>query len=260
MSSDSAALDLHYSSQGEGPPLLILHGLYGSAANWGRHAAWLAERHRVLLPDLRNHGRSPHAPRMDYPAMAADLLRLLDREAIEQAAVLGHSMGGKVAMALALGHPQRVKSLVVADIAPVSYDSHGHRRLIEALQALPLAQLSSRQAADAALAAAIPNAMVRRFLLTNLQRGPAGYGWRIPLAILAEQLPVIETFPRIDGSYAGPALFLHGADSDYVRPEHEPKIHRLFPQARIEALPDAGHWLHVEQPEAFAARLRRFLT
>lgn len=253
------ALELHYTVQGEGPPLLILHGLYGSGSNWARHAGRLAERYRVLLPDLRNHGRSPHHPDMSYPAMAGDLRRLLDREGLETALVLGHSMGGKVAMTLALTSPERVAALVAADIAPVDYGNHGHAELIAALRALPLAELESRQAADRALAAAVPSAMVRQFLLTNLQRRDGGFQWRIPLTILADQLPLIEGFPSLAARYPGPTLFLHGADSDYVSAAHEPTIRGLFPAARLEALPAAGHWLHVERPEAFAERLEAFL-
>jgi esterase len=253
------AVDLHYSVQGEGPALVILHGLYGSGTNWARHAAWLAQSYRVLLPDLRNHGRSPHHPDMSYPAMAADLMRLLDREGLGQALLLGHSMGGKAAMTLALSAPERVSALVVADIAPVTYPEREHASIIAALQALPLASLPSRQAADHILAKQIGSTMVRQFLLTNLQRREAGFQWRLPLEILARQLPVLQGFPDAAGRYDGPALFIHGASSDYVLPLHHARIRELFPRARIEAVADAGHWLHVEQPDAFAAQLRRFL-
>jgi len=257
----TTTVELNYSIQGEGPPLLILHGLYGSGSNWGSHAKWLAEHFRVILPDLRNHGRSPHHPDMSYPAQAADLLALLDRLDIDQALVLGHSMGGKAAMTLALRHPRRVRALVAADIAPVSYrdQDHGHDCIIQALRALPVADVCSRDEADRLLAEAIPEKMVRQFLLTNLQRVGDRYAWRIPLDILADQLPAIQDFPALEGSYQGPALFVHGADSDYVTEANIPRIRALFPAARIAAVAGAGHWLHVQQPAGFAAQVRTFL-
>lgn len=253
------AVELNYQTRGEGEPLLILHGLYGSNSNWNQHARRLAERYRVILPDLRNHGRSPHSEVMTYPAMAEDLRALLDTLGLEQALVLGHSMGGKAAMTLALQQPERVRALIAADIAPVTY-RHEHDQIISALQGLDLARVGSRADADAALRDDLPNPMVRQFLLTNLERRDDAYGWRIPLDVLARSLPAIEGWPEPEGEYRGPALFLHGAESDYVLAEYEPAIRRYFPAARVEALAGAGHWLHVEQPEAFAAALDRFLA
>ena len=251
-------IDLHFSYQGQGPALLILHGLYGSGSNWNSHAKWLAERFTVILADLRNHGRSPHHPDMSYPAQAADLAALLDRLQLESALVLGHSMGGKAAMTLALQYPERVRALIAADIAPVAY-RHDHGEIIEALRRLDLQGLRSREDADAALAADISTGMVRQFLLTNLQRGPEGYSWRIPLDILADQLPLIEGFPSIEGRYEGPALFVHGTASDYLTAESEPAVRKHFPAAEIAPITGAGHWLHVEKPESFADTLRAFL-
>lgn len=251
---------LSHTRQGSGPPLLILHGLYGSGSNWGSHAKWLAERYEVILVDLRNHGRSFHAPDMRYSTMAADVRALLDALALDEPIVLGHSMGGKVAMTLALQSPERVRALVVADIAPVAYDHGTHQPLIDALRALDLSLVRSRADADAALAQRIPNRTLRLFLLTNLERQGERYRWRIPLDILADQLPVLEGFPPLDGRYEGPALFLHGAESDYVGADNRAVIERYFPHARLEAVPGAGHWLHAEQPERFAAALREFLS
>ncbi|RFA27230.1 alpha/beta hydrolase [Alkalilimnicola ehrlichii] len=250
---------LHYTEQGKGQPLLILHGLYGSGANWGRYAKSLAGDYRVIVPDLRNHGRSPHDPDMSYPAMAADLRALLDREGIDQAIVLGHSMGGKAAMTLALENPARVTALIAADIAPVPYTGHEHRDLIAALQDVPLDAVDSRADADAHLREAIPTEMVRQFLLTNLQRQNGGYQWRIPLQILSDQRRLIEGFPDFDAVYQGPSLFVHGENSDYVTDEALTPIRERFPQASVEAIPNAGHWLHVEQPEAFSSCLNGFL-
>ncbi len=254
-------LELHFSSRGEGPPLLLLHGLYGSGNNWLSHARWLEKDFRVILPDLRNHGRSPHAEPMDYPAMAADIGALLDRLDIEQALILGHSMGGKTAMTLALQAPGRVRALIAADIAPVTYrQSHGHDDILDALRALPLTALESRAAADRALAERIESSMVRQFLLTNLERGDDGYRWRIPLDTLTAAMPAIRGFPELSGRYEGPTLFIHGAASDYLTEDALPAVRRYFPQAQVETLAETGHWLHVERPEAFAEALRRFLS
>jgi len=254
----SDTVSLACTATGSGPPLVLLHGLYGSGNNWRTQARELAERYRVLLPDLRNHGRSPHAPDMDYRSLAADIDALLDGEGIERAAVVGHSMGGKAAMALALTRPQRVAALVVVDIAPVAYD-HDHDAIIAALQGLDLERLTRREDADAALAADIPEAMVRQFLLTNLQRRDGGWAWRIPLDILADQRRVVEGWPPLEGRWPGPAAFIHGGASDYVNAEGAAAIRRYFPAARVEALPGVGHWVHAEAPGDFGQRLRAFL-
>lgn len=251
---------LYYSRQGQGQPLLILHGLFGSGSNWGSHAKWLAQQFDVILPDLRNHGGSFHAPDMAYPTMAADVLRLLDALALESVLLLGHSMGGKVAMTLALQAPQRVRALVVADIAPIAYQHNSNRPLISAMQQLDLSQVRSRTDASHALAAAIPSLPVRQFLLTNLQREAGGYRWRIPLDILADQLTTLEGFPDLAGRYEQPTLFLYGEASDYVTAAAHAPILRHFPHAQLQGVPNAGHWLHAEQPEAFASALRPFLS
>lgn len=251
---------LHYSRQGQGQPLVILHGLFGSGSNWGSHAKWLAERYDVILPDLRNHGRSFHAPDMAFPTMAGDVLRLLDALELESVLLLGHSMGGKTAMTLALQAPQRVRALVVADIAPIPYRrGNGHRPLIAAMRQLDLSQVRSRTDASNALADAIPSPSVRQFLLTNLQRGAAGYYWRIPLDILADQLEAIEDFPDFPGTFTQPTLFLYGEASDYVTADAQDAIRRYFPNARLHGIAGAGHWLHAEQPQAFASALGDFL-
>ncbi len=254
------ALELAYTVRGEGPPLVLLHGLYGSSGNLHRFTRRFAERYRVIAPDLRNHGRSPHDAEMSYPAMAADLAALLDREGAERPAILGHSMGGKVAMTLALQEPDRVAALIAADIAPVAYE-HGHGSVIGALQRVDVAGAGSRREVDEALAGDIPSAGVRQFLLTNLQpRTGGGYAWRLPLEILAEAIPAIEGFPELAGRYHGPVLLLYGTASSYLDPQrHWEPARAYFPEAELEALEGAGHWLHAEQPEAFAERVEAFL-
>ncbi|MDN5848141.1 MAG: alpha/beta fold hydrolase [Nitrococcus sp.] len=255
----SNRLRLHWQASGHGPPLLFLHGLFGSASNWRRHARDLAERYRVLLPDLRNHGRSPHASSMDYRAIAGDVIGLLDAEGLDRVALVGHSMGGKVAMALALTRSERVAALVVADIAPIAYGPHLHD-YVAAMCRLNLATIDSRAEADQALASAVADTMVRQFLLTNLERHPQGYRWRIPLDILAHQMPLIEGFPELAASFSGPTLFVHGGHSDYVTEQHHGIMRELFPEAEIASIAEAGHWLHVEAAQRFTELLAGFLA
>ena len=239
---------------GTGSPVVVLHGLYGSARNLNGLARALAASHQVLSMDLRNHGDSAHDAAMDYPAMAADVLETMDAHGVPCAAIAGHSMGGKVAMRLALQAPERVSRLVVADIAPVAYPSHfgGFTR---AMLAVPPS--ASRSEADAQLAPDVPEAALRGFLLHNFR---PGLGWRIGLANIAAALPDIETWPEASGIFNGPVLFVTGARSGYVSAEHRPVILRLFPAARFVSLKDAGHWLHAEQPAVFNATVMQFLA
>ncbi len=239
---------------GQGSPVLLLHGLFGSARNLGGVARALAAEHRVLSLDMRNHGDSPHHPAMDYDLMAADVAETMDAAGLASAAVVGHSMGGKVAMRLALTAPERVTRLVVADIAPVPNPPNFSAFTAAMLAVTPE---MSRPQADAALAPVVTDAAVRSFLLHNFR---PGQGWRIGLPEIAAALPLIEGWDDPEASYAGPVLFVTGARSDYVRPEHRPAILRLFPAARFVAIKDAGHWLHAEQPEAFNATVGAFLA
>ncbi len=242
---------------GEGPPLVLLHGLFGQAANFGAVARRLAAAHRVIALDLRNHGQSPHADGMGYPAMASDVLETLrDRRALP-CALVGHSMGGKVAMTAALAAPAAVERLLVADIAPVAYPP-AFRAYAAAMLALPLSPELTRPQADHSLAPVIPNAGIRAFLLQNLQFG-ARPAWRIGMAEIAAGLPDIEGWRDPDTPpYAAPALFVAGAQSDYIRPEHRPLIRALFPSARFATLKDAGHWLHADNPDGFVAIVTAF--
>jgi pimeloyl-ACP methyl ester carboxylesterase len=237
---------------GDRPPLLIAHGLFGSARNWGVIAKRLAATRRVVAVDMRNHGDSPWSPVHDYPAMAADLAEA----ALGRSDVLGHSMGGKAAMLLALTYPDKVNRLVVGDIAPVAY-SHTQAHLVEAMAALDLSALDSRGDADRALAAAVPDPGVRAFLLQSLDLRERR--WRLNLAALGTEMPKILSFPEVAGRFGGPALFLSGANSPYVLPEHLDRIRTLFPAARFARIPGAGHWLHAEKPREFEAAVQTFL-
>ena len=241
---------------GEGRPLVLLHGLFGAASNWGRVQRRLAEDRLVLALDARNHGGSAHDKAFDYAVMAQDVLDTLDAEGIGAASVVGHSMGGKTAMHLALAAPHRVERLVVADIAPVTYEPH-FRAIAAAMQALPLASGLTRAEANAALEAVAPEPDVRGFLLQNLRFGDPP-SWRIGLDEIAAGLPAIERWEAA-GTYGGPVLVLRGERSSYVRPEHRALFRALFPAARFASLRDAGHWLHAEAPDAFVATVRAFL-
>jgi pimeloyl-ACP methyl ester carboxylesterase len=239
---------------GEGSTVVLLHGLFGSARNLGGVARALAATHRVLSLDMRNHGDSPHDPAVDYDIMAADVMQTLDAAGALPAALLGHSMGGKVAMRLALTDPTAVTRLLVADIAPVP-NPPNFSAFTRAMLAVP--PQVSRQQADAMLAPDVPDPAVRSFLLHNFR---SGAGWRIGLPEIAAALPRIEGWDPVEASYAGPTLFVTGARSRYVLPEHRPAIHALFPAARFVAIKDAGHWLHAEQPAAFNATAAAFFA
>ena len=245
---------------GRGPPVLILHGLFGSGANWRTIARQLEARLECHLVDQRNHGRSPHARGMTYPELAGDVLAYLDARRIDRAGLIGHSMGGKTAMTLALTAPERAAWLVVADIAPAPSPGD-HRPILDALRALPAGALATRADADAALAPAIPAPELRRFLLQNLVFDGGRLRWRIDLDAIADALPDLTGFPppAAGAVYEGPSLFLRGARSDYLPPCHEPRVRALFPAASIATIAGAGHWLHAEQPAAVAGRIARFL-
>jgi esterase len=262
-------VNLHHRHYGEPSPgrlpLVLVHGLFGSAANWHGIARRLAADRLVLVPDLRNHGESPWDARMDYPAMALDLAALLDRLGIARAHLAGHSMGGKAAMWLALSAPERVGSLIVADIAPVDYPSR-HGALVNALWGLPLTEITDRRDADARLAASIHSPAVRGYLLQNLVHGRArgdgegGWRWRLNLPVIARSLDLLLGFPPAGGrTFPGPALFVYGSRSDYVTGAGLPRIRALFPLARLRAIPQAGHWVYADQPEAFTAAVGGFL-
>ena len=251
---------LHVIEAGQGAPLVLLHGLFGSARNWGAMQKALAAEYRVVALDLRNHGASPQAPGMAYAAQAEDVAETLAALGIERAAVLGHSMGGKVAMMLALTMPDLVERLIVADIAPRPYPP-ALRAVVAALQAVPLHPGLTRQEADQALRTAVPEAPIRSFLLQNLRFETAPPSWRIGLREIAAAMPEIEDFAPPPGArFEGPALAMAGALSPYIRAEDHAAFRALFPRIGFASIPRAGHWLHAENPESFLAALKEFLA
>jgi pimeloyl-ACP methyl ester carboxylesterase len=253
-------VELAFSEIGDGPPLVILHGLFGSKRNWSSIAKQLADSRRVITVDLRNHGASPWSPVHDYPALASDVTRLVETRLGGRAAVLGHSMGGKAAMMLALERPELVERLVVVDIAPAPSPGSS-REFLRAMMAVPLAECSRRGDVEAALAADVPDAAVRSFLVANIVARPDGLAWGVNLEAIADHIDAIMDFPDVpDGrAFTGPVLVLAGGRSPYVQPHHATMINRLFPAARVETIPEAGHWLHADAPAAFLEAVRVFL-
>lgn len=240
------------------PPLLIVHGLFGSARNWGAIARRMAEDRRVVSVDMRNHGDSFWSGSHSYADMAGDLAEVIVAEGAPMD-VVGHSMGGKAAMVLALTRGDLVHRLVVADIAPVAY-GHSLRPLVAAMRGLDLTGVSARSEADRRLEALVADAGTRAFLLQSLDLKSAPPRWRLNLDALDEAMADITGWPGTEERYDGAVLFLSGAASDYVRPEYRTEIKRLFPSARMAKIPGAGHWLHAEKPREFEAALRAFLS
>ncbi|AZT82657.1 alpha/beta fold hydrolase [Marinobacter sp. NP-4(2019)] len=260
------SVELNHRITGEGAPLIILHGLFGSMDNLGGIARRLQDEWQVHALDQRNHGNSPHTDTMDYPAMAEDVIAYMDAQGLEKAAILGHSMGGKTAMQVALSAPERVDRVIVADIAPVAYKPR-HDAILEGLTSLDLTAVKTRQDADSQLAEYVEMPQVRQFLLKNLVRVPEGepeaggglYRWRLNLTVIEACYPNLALAPEGDGPFNGPVLFLKGEDSAYIQDKHWDEIRRLFPAAELQIIEGAGHWLHAEKTDAFEAMCRRFL-
>lgn len=256
-------LELNVKTYGDAAsqPVVLMHGLFGASTNWGSVARQLADRFRVLVPDLRNHGDSPHATDSSYVAMVDDVVALLDRFDLPSATLIGHSMGGKVAMQLALTRPQRVARLVVVDMAPVRY-THDFDNVLDAFDAVDLVNIGSRADADAQMRPAMPISGVRAFLLQNLVRQGDRWRWRHNIAALAAAQAQITGFPAHGDAarFDGPTSFIYGERSDYVRPSHHTEIERLFPNATRCEVAAAGHWVYADQPAGFMDCLNRFLA
>lgn len=260
------SVKLNHRITGEGPPVILLHGVFGSLENLGGIARKLHGEWQVHALDQRNHGSSPHTDTMDYPSMAEDVVAYMDGQGIDKACLLGHSMGGKVAMQVALQAPERVEKLIVADIAPVSYKA-GHDAILDGLKQIDLSNARSRRDADAQLAEFVEMAETRQFLLMNLERIPkeeqasdgAVYRWRLNLNAIDACYANLAKAPEAGAPYNGPVLFLKGANSAYIQDKHRDEIYRLFPHAQISVIEDTGHWLHVEKMDTFVSLCRRFL-
>ncbi|WP_439880510.1 alpha/beta fold hydrolase [Pontibacter sp. MBLB2868] len=254
-------MKLHYKEMGHGQPLLILHGLFGTLDNWATLAKRLAEHYNVFLVDLRNHGRSPHSEQHDYDAMAADVLQLVDDLQIPTPAIMGHSMGGKVAMNYALKYPTRLTKLIVVDIAPKAYPPH-HDEIIDALQSVDLSNATSRGDIDKQLAKYIRQEDVRLFLMKNLYRKEDNtFGWRMNLDAIEKNYEKIAGAITADVPFKKHALFIRGGRSNYITQEDlYSNIEHLFTLVEMETIPEAGHWVHAEAPDKVYDLVTTFLS
>jgi pimeloyl-ACP methyl ester carboxylesterase len=254
-------LTLYSRKVGEnGPDFVVLHGLFGSGKNWRSFAGSLEEDFQVWTLDARNHGDSPHADSMSYQQMAEDVVRFFDENELENVILLGHSMGGKTAMQLALQFPDRIAALIVVDIAPVCYDHQQKQlKLIEAMQGLHVAAEMSRSDIEKKLALKIPEKRLLSFLMTNLYRQNGQFQWRIGLEQIAAGMPYLLNYPELNSVFKGPVQFIGGENSAYLKFEYHALIRKKFPESRITMLKNCGHWLHVEQPAAFQKTVNEFL-
>ncbi len=246
---------LEYGAATDQPDLLIVHGLYGSGRNWGAVAKRLAQGRRVISVDQRNHGQSPWHASHSYEDMAADLAEVITAQGAPMD-VLGHSMGGKAAMVLALQNPDLVNRLIVADIAPVAYE-HDQSQHIQSMRAVDLTQVNKRSDAMAQLAKTVDDTTLQSFFTQSLDLKEQR--WRLNLDALEANMPKILSFPEVSGEFARPTLFLSGANSDYVLPQHRPTIRAHFPKARFAKITGAGHWLHAEKPREFITSVAAWL-
>lgn len=257
------SVSLNFEESGGGLPVIIMHGLFGSLANWRGVARSLSDTYRVINLDLRNHGRSPWAPGLSYSDMADDVLRLMDRLGLERAKLIGHSLGGKLAMVLADREPERFTRMVVVDIAPKAYPAW-HQDVFAALRAVDLGAIDSRETARAQMARHVFDPEVRAFLTANLIHdvagAKAGWHWRFNLDELERAYPETSQMPELHGFFCGPALFIRGAGSAYIEPSDEPLMARHFPGSCLCTLPRAKHWPHVEDPQGFLQAVRRFFV
>lgn len=253
-------MELHSKILGQGPPIIILHGLLGTLDNWQTIANYLATDYTVCLLDLRNHGRSPHAIEMDFHLMAEDVLMFMESNWINSAVVMGHSMGGKVAMQLALDHPDNVEKLIVVDIAPKLYQP-GHYEIFNALDSIQLSTLKERKEAELKLNLALENPSVVQFLLKNLTREKDGsFSWKMDFdAIKKNYLNLIAAIESKE-IYDKPSLFIRGGKSHYILDEDIDNIMDNFPEARLITINDAGHWVHSEKPNELLAEINKFLN
>ncbi len=255
-------MDLYFREFGSGSPIVILHGLFGFSDNWQTIAKLLGEHHTVFTPDLRNHGRSPHTATHSYPEMAEDLKKFMEKQGMFHAAIVGHSMGGKVAMQFALDHPEMVEKLVVVDIEP-SQAADNHHDVFKALHELDFSKITNRNEADDFLAHRIEDPGTRQFLLKNITREPdGGFSWKMNLKTLTREYPKILAPVRpqhVGDVFEKPTLFVRGGRSNYIKNSEIPLIHSLFPLAEVVTVEGAGHWVHAEKPKELLVILQEFL-
>jgi pimeloyl-ACP methyl ester carboxylesterase len=253
-------MDLNYHKKGNGGPVFLLHGLFGSSDNWYSVARVLSDHYTVYLIDQRNHGDSPFSDAWNYGLMAQDVKRVAEKEGLDQVCVLGHSMGGKTAMEMTIRYPGMINRVMVVDIGPKAYPVR-HRQIIDALKSIELDKVEKRQDADRQLSTHIHDQQLRGFLLKNLDRNSdGGFSWKINLDVIDREIEELGKGQQPEHPVNIPALFVRGGNSDYILEEDEGGILEFFPQASFVTIPDAGHWLHAEQPEAFIEVVRDFFS
>jgi len=244
---------------GEGHPVIILHGVFGTSDNWQTFAKQLADRYQIFLPDQRNHGLSPHDEAFDYHVMSEDLREFIEEHKLENPVILGHSMGGKVAMFFATIYPDQFEKMIVVDIAPRAYPVH-HQKILEALAAVKIGEISSRKEAEDQMKPYIADFGIRQFLLKNLKREDNNsFTWKLNLSAIRQNIERIGE--AVDESHAveKPVLFVGGEKSEYIRKDDHPLITQIFPQSRIVTIPRSGHWIHAEQPGLLLEEVEHFL-
>ena len=253
-------MKLHFKKFGSGPPLIILHGVFGSSDNWKTLANHLMSTFEVYLVDQRNHGLSPHSDDFNYQVMTDDLKELLHDEKIEKCILLGHSMGGKTAMNFAVQYPEKIIKLIIVDIAPKGYPPH-HENILKGVHSLTLHEINTRKEADDLLSVTINNAGIRQFILKNLSRNPEGlFYWKINWKAIEDNMEAIGAPLSSYAVFPGEVLFIRGAQSDYILNEDEPLLKKHFPDADLMTIQKAGHWVHAEQPAQLLALINQFIT
>jgi pimeloyl-ACP methyl ester carboxylesterase len=253
-------MKLNYRSVGEGPPLIILHGLFGASDNWLSIAKKLESQYQVFLVDQRNHGSSPHSDIWNYGVMADDIKEFMEEQHISEAIIMGHSMGGKVAMSFSKKFPEIITDLIMVDIGPKHYPVH-HQKILAGLRSLDLDGLSSRQDADQQLQSAVPEMGVRMFLLKNLGRDKKNsFYWKINLEVIEEQIENVGIALPLEKMFDEKCLFIRGETSDYILDDDLPEIAIRFPHYQLSTVSGAGHWVHAERPDEFLNILTGYLN
>ena len=253
-------MKLHFRTLGAGEPLIILHGVFGSSDNWQTLGKIFAGRFKVYLVDLRNHGNSPHSDEFSYQSMVADLVELMTSEKLDSAHILGHSMGGKVAMHLAAEFPEKIRKLIVVDIAPKYYPPH-HQQIFDGFNSVRLEEITSRKEADDQMAKTIGNIGVRQFILKNLTRdGEGSFAWKLNVSAIEGAIEEVGEGLNKAVSFSGSCLFIAGGKSDYITQGDHQLIQELFPGALIKTVEGAGHWVHAEKPDELRDLVLNFLS
>lgn len=254
-------MDLNFKVFGQGDPIIILHGLFGTLDNWQTIAKKLADNYTVFIVDQRNHGRSPHAEPFDYPTMAEDLKEFMEQNGVYQSHLIGHSMGGKTVMQFALDYPEMVDQLIVVDIAPVDYPER-HNHIFDALLNLKPEKITSRREIDAILEKQIPEYGERQFLMKNLTKNKEdiGYRFKMNLPVIHQSYGDILANIEVNDVYNEPTLFIKGGNSQHIQSEHQDNILALFPEAVVKTIDDAGHWVHADKPKELLAMVEEWLS